>query len=256
MDTQPIARSASTPVAASEMPPRTLAEAVYRQLRQDILNGQHKPGSKLRFASLGATYEASMSTLREALSRLTADRLVIAEGQRGFRVAPISLNEMWDISRLRAEMESVALAEAIDAGDDVWEANILSALHRLLKLDDRRSGTPLMLSEEGALLHKQFHWALVCASPSVWRLRVIDVLYDQSERYRRLQTSYLSGMLNSAEEHREIATATVARNKSRAVALLTLHLEKTADMLAEIPDLWVSDPPPSKPIKRKISKFS
>jgi len=202
--------STSTPVlssAVAEDPPRTLAESVYRQLRQDILNGHLKPGGKLRFAALRTSYEASMSTLREALSRLTADRLVIAEGQRGFRVAPISLNEMWDISRLRAEMESLALAEAIDAGDDAWEANILAALHRLLKLDDRRGGTPSMLTEQGAILHKQFHWALICASPSVWRLRVIDVLYDQSERYRRLQTSYLSGMLNSAEEHREIAMA-------------------------------------------------
>jgi GntR family carbon starvation induced transcriptional regulator len=226
---------------SSDAQPKTLAEAVYIRLRQDILSGKLRPGSKLRFTDLVASYEVGMSTLRESLSRLTADRLVVAEGQRGFRVSPISLNEMWDITRLRSEIESAALEEAIEAGDDAWEAEILSCLHRLLKLEDRHRETPLLLTEEGAHLHKLFHMSLLSACPSIWRLRVIDVLYSHSERYRRLQTSYLSGVLNSAEEHREIAAATVARQKPRATALLTLHLEKTAELLAGIHDLWTGD---------------
>ena len=172
---------------------------------------------------------------------LTADRLVIAVGQRGFRVAPISLNEMWDITRLRAEMESAALEEAIDAGNDDWEAQIVSSLHRLVKLEDRSAKTPLLLTEEGAHLHKLFHMSLLSASPSIWRLRVIDLLYDQSERYRRLQTSYLSDMLHSGEEHREISAATIARDKSRATALLRQHFEKTSELLARVDDLWKAE---------------
>lgn len=179
-----------------------------------------------------------MSTLRESLSRLAADRLVIAEGQRGFRVSPISLDELWDITRLRAEMEATALSEAIDAGNDDWEAGILANLHRLLKLEKRHRDTPLLLTEEGAHLHKLFHMSLLSACPSIWRLHVIDVLYDHSERYRRLQTSYLSGMLNSSHDHREIAAAVVAREKARAMKMLTHHLEKTAQLLAGIDDLW------------------
>jgi GntR family carbon starvation induced transcriptional regulator len=220
-------------------PPKTLAEAVYIRLRQDILSGNLKPGSKLRFAEITKRYDAGISTLRESLSRLTADRLVIAEGQRGFRVPPISLSELWDITRLRADLESAALEESIDVGSDAWEGEVLSYLHRLIKLESRRGTTPLLLTEEGAHLHKLFHMSLVSPCPSVWRLRVIDVLYDQSERYRRLQTSYLSSVLNSAEEHQAIAMAAISRNKSRATALLTLHLEKTADMLAGIQELWI-----------------
>jgi GntR family carbon starvation induced transcriptional regulator len=225
----------------SDAAPKTLAEAVYLRLRQDILSGKLEPGLKLRFADLTSLYEAGVSTLRESLSRLTADRLVIALGQRGFRVAPISLNEMWDITRLRAEMESAALEEAIDAGNDEWEAEILSCLHRLIKLENRGATTPLLLTEEGAYLHKLFHMSLLNASPSVWRLRVIDLLYDQSERYRRLQTSYLSGMLNSGEEHREISAAAIARDKPRATMLLRSHYEKTAKLLAAITDLWKTE---------------
>jgi GntR family transcriptional regulator, carbon starvation induced regulator len=233
-----------------EAAPKTIAEAIYGRLRQDILSGEHKPGAKLRFAELTSTYEASMGTLREALTRLAAERLVTAEGQRGFRVAPISLNELWDITRLRTEMEAAALQEAIDFGNDAWEANILSCLHMLLKLEGRSAKTPLLLTEEGARLHKEFHTSLIAASPSIWRLRVIDVLYDQSERYRRLQTSHLSRMLNSAAEHQEIAAAVIARNKRVAVKLMTAHLKQTALMLEGVKSLWK---PPE--VGSKISTF-
>jgi GntR family carbon starvation induced transcriptional regulator len=93
-----------------------------------------------------------------------------------------------------------------------------------VKLDDRRTATPVLLTEERAFLHKRFHMSLVNASQSIWCLRLIDVLYDQSERYRRLQASYISGMLNSAEEHR--AAAAIACDKQNATRLLGLHLKK------------------------------
>lgn len=226
----------------TQQAPKTLAEAVYARLRADILSGKLKPGSKLRFADLTKNYEAGISTFRESLSRLTADRLVTAEGQRGFRVSPISLNELWDITRLRAEIESAALEESIDAGGDAWEAEIVASLHRLLKVEKRHEKTPLLLTEEGARLHKQFHMSLVAASPSIWRLRVIDVLYDHSERYRRLQTAYLSAMLHSSEEHKDIADAVLGREKARATSLLRAHFEKTAQLLGDIEDLWTADP--------------
>lgn len=54
-----------------------------------------------------------------------------------------------------------------------------------------------------------------------------------------MQTSYLSGMLNSAEEHKNIAAAAIGRDKRLAVRLITSHLEKTAKMLEGIEDLWV-----------------
>lgn len=238
MSTTQRAVQASDAEAAHDQPPKTVGEAVYIALREDILNGVHRPGSKLMFAELTAAYATSMGTLREALTRLAADRLVIAEGQRGFRVAPISIDELWDITRLRSEMESAALEEAMKAGDDAWEAKIVSSLHMLLKLESRPAETPLLLTEAGARLHKQFHFSLIAASPSIWRLRVIDVLYDHSERYRRLQTAHMERGLHSAREHDELASAVMGRRKRAAVKLMQVHLHRTAEMLESIESLW------------------
>lgn len=233
------AESVTEDHAPHEPAPRTVGEAIYGRLREDILNGLHPPGSKLMFTQLTATYATSMGTLREALTRLSADRLVVAEGQRGFRAAPISLAELWDITRLRTEMEAAALEEAMAHGNDAWEARIVSSMHRLALLEQRHKRVPFLRTAEGARLHKQFHMALVAASPSVWRLRVIDVLYDHSERYRRLQTSHMDRSRVSPDEHQEMAAAVVARRKKVAVKLMTQHLHRTADMLASIEELWV-----------------
>ena len=64
--------------------PRTVAESTYQRLRQDILWGRFAPGSPLRSDELRSRYDVGISPLREALTRLTSERLVTSIGQRGF----------------------------------------------------------------------------------------------------------------------------------------------------------------------------
>jgi len=68
-----------------------VAEAAYSRLRSDILGGELLPGMKLKLDALRERYDVSVNTLRETLSRLAADGLVEAEGQRGFTVIPATL---------------------------------------------------------------------------------------------------------------------------------------------------------------------
>jgi hypothetical protein len=71
---------------AAEPHARTLSEHAYHQLRQHIIEGHYPPGAKLRVEHLKDVYGVGAGTLREALTRLVSDALVVAEGQRGFRV--------------------------------------------------------------------------------------------------------------------------------------------------------------------------
>ena len=79
----------------------TLAEKAYVDLRHDIIRGVLAPGRPLRLADLSERYGMGFSPLREALNRLQAERLVTAESLRGFRVAPLSLDELHDTVSLR-----------------------------------------------------------------------------------------------------------------------------------------------------------
>src|SRR3954451_12922901 len=77
----------------------------YRRIRADIVFGRLRPGQKLKLETLRESYGVSVSTLREILSRLTADGFVIAEGKRGFEVAPVSSGNLKELAELRLLLE-------------------------------------------------------------------------------------------------------------------------------------------------------
>jgi len=112
-----------TPVPSA----RTLIEHAYAQLRDDIVTGQLVPGEKLRVEHLKARYGVSAGTLREAITRLASDALVVTEGQRGFRVAPITIEDLEDITNLRVQIETEALRQSIRAGDAQWRQRVEQA---------------------------------------------------------------------------------------------------------------------------------
>jgi DNA-binding transcriptional MocR family regulator len=118
----------STATTASDR--TTLADDVLDRLREDIINGHLQPSTRLRFEDLSARYGVSVSPLREALSRLTAEELVYPDAQRGYRVAAVSLPDLIDILESHKTLEALALRLAIASGDDAWEGQVVAAHHR------------------------------------------------------------------------------------------------------------------------------
>ena len=117
-------------LAIPEPPVRTVAEAILNQLRQDILDGTHPPGSRLRFQPLHDMYGASFSTLREALAHLTCEGLTIGEGQRGFRVVTLTRADLFDLYASWIVIERACIARALPRGDAAWEATLRRILGR------------------------------------------------------------------------------------------------------------------------------
>ena len=110
------------PAYGLEGGPRTLASAVYHRLRADVLACRYQPGEKLLIGSLAKNFAVSAVAVREALSRLVADGLVVVEDQRGFRVSALSLSDLEDVTHTRIELECLALRRSIARGDDAWRA--------------------------------------------------------------------------------------------------------------------------------------
>ncbi len=226
-------RAVAVEAGSPEGGSRTVADAVHQRLRADLMGGRYAPGEALRLEPLMARYGCGISPLREALNRLAADRLVRGVGQRGFQAAPVTLAEMWDVMRLRQKLEGEALAMSIEAGDARWESEILAAFHRLAKSPppghDRADPDAW---ERG---HRDFHCALIAACSSEWLLHFIGILYGHTERYRRIrfERTMPRKLVRDVEaEHRALMDAVLARDKRRAVKLLTEHLDKTAKFIA------------------------
>lgn len=200
-------------------------------LREFIIQATFAPGEKLRIDQLVKKLGVSSGAVREALSRLTAEGLVIAEPQKGFVVAPISRNDLEDLTRVRIEIEGRCLADSIKNGDIEWEGRVLSIQHRLRSLAGSLGSADVDMVKRWHVLHKQFHDELASACSSKWWMQLRSQLYVQSERYRRL-----SGPVNEFErdieaEHDAIANAAIARDEVEAVEQMTSHLEKTTTIL-------------------------
>ncbi len=203
------------------------ASRVLIPLKQDILSGYFSPGEKLRMSRLKERYGVGVSPLREALSQLLVEQLVVVENQRGFRVHPISMEEMLDIYETRAHIEALCISQAIAKGDDGWEANILAAAHRLKKSGDLIAKAADEL-QEWESRHQAFHSAIAegCGSPTL--LHVRRALYEKTSRYRNLwlRQNMVNGSVFDAnqKEHDELVSALLARDRKTAKALIRQHL--------------------------------
>jgi GntR family transcriptional regulator, carbon starvation induced regulator len=236
-------------------PGRTLAVEAYHQLRADIIQGSLKPGEKLRTEHLKDRYNVGAATLREALALLTADALVVSQHQRGFRVAPMSIDDFRDITETRAMMEAQAMRLAIRQGDDEWEANLSAAFHRLSRAEERLA-TGDVDNSYWEDCNKKFHEALNAGSKSRWIRHFLSILYRQSERYRHL------AFVNSPDrdvhqEHVSIFEAAINREEELAASLIEQHVRATLDAVIafnennDTPLAKMSKPHPRRQTKAK-----
>jgi DNA-binding GntR family transcriptional regulator len=190
-----------------------------------LLTGQLVPGEKLKIDGLRKVLDIGASPIREALSLLVSDQLVVRHEQRGFRAAdagPDNFNEVLD---LRSTLEGKALRQSMTRATPEWVEELVVVHHRMTRA---KTAGPEAFEVE----HKNFHMALIgnCNSPVM--LRICDQLYDLNIRYR-----YIAGQSKDYkgrkvdDEHLVILDAVIANDTEKAVALLLSHYEKTGEFL-------------------------
>jgi DNA-binding GntR family transcriptional regulator len=209
----------------------TLSERAAGLVEHDIIAGLLEPGARLGIVDLVRRYDIGATPLREGLSRLVSRGLIVGIGQRGFRVADVSREDLLDITRMRTVVEIEALRLAIAQGDDAWEAGVLSALHQMRR-HIQRTGNEF---HEGApdfdRLHKAFHTALLAACGSKRLLTAHSDLYDQAYRYRRVMMRGLGSGEDFVAAHQSLADRVLARDLNGAQATLRSHLHSTLDFI-------------------------
>jgi DNA-binding GntR family transcriptional regulator len=214
---------------APSLSARNLTGLAFESIRTDILTGVLKPDQRLRIRALSVRYKIGTTGIREALSRLVTDGLVDSQEQRGFCVAPVSREELVDLTRTRIQVEQIALRQAVALADVEWESNILSAFHRLSHVD---APTSPEKHAAWALAHQQFHEALVLGCASPWLMRLCALLYDKSERYRNLAERQPDSQRRDIQvEHKAIMDAVMAHDANRACTLLEEHFWETTDII-------------------------
>lgn len=220
----------------------------YQQLRRDILSVRLRPGAPLKLKTLLEQYDIGWTPLREALSRLEAEKLVTSVNNRGFSVAPVSQAELEDLTHARMVVEIPLLVESIQRGGEDWDSTVVTAHYRL----SRCAVSPVHASEaaidEWEEKHSAFHNALLSAATSNWLQHFYTTIWNQLRRHHRFlslaPTIRAAALLDEAgkrasaalEEamglthHTELMNAALNRDIERAQTLMREHIGYTLDV--------------------------
>jgi GntR family carbon starvation induced transcriptional regulator len=217
----------------------TQTRSAYEYMRGEILGGRLLPGHKLAVVALAAACEVSPGAIREALAMLEADSLVISTPQRGFRVSPASMRDLMHLSQARIEIEKICLAEAIAGGDLTWESRVVASFHHLSRLPSQNDTQPHDPAWIAA--HAEFHRALVAGCTNPWLLKMHQMLYEHTERYRQLAAPLQGqgqgqGKRDVATEHQALLNAVLSKDIPLAQTLIAAHLQTTVDLLLRAPN--------------------
>jgi DNA-binding GntR family transcriptional regulator len=193
----------------------------YQQLRERILTGALAPGEQLSQEALAGELGISRGPLRDALSRLAAENLVLDRPHQKTIVAEVSLSDARDIYNGRAALESMLAAAAAQAAAD--ERGALAADLGLLL---ERQGVAASLGDTAQvrLLDRQFHDAIYWLARMPASMAALDQLRAKSDRYVALYLADSHRAQNSVDEHTGILAALTGGDAEQSAALTRVHV--------------------------------
>lgn len=204
------------------------------RVRHGILHGDWSPGDRLQPAELAKRFETSTTVVREALSLLVGDGLVLSRPNYGFFVPELNLQDLQDLTELRCVTEALGAKLASERGDLDWEASLAAAHHRLARTPRRDPEDPTHINSEWAVAHREFHLALLSASECRPIIQLASNLADSTELYRRWAAPSPAAAHRDVEaEHAALLEAALTHDGERVGALLRVHYEATLNVVLE-----------------------
>jgi DNA-binding GntR family transcriptional regulator len=197
---------------------QTVTELALEALRERILRGVYPEGAPLRQDALASELGVSRIPIREALRQLEAEGLVTLSPHHGATVSMLSIDEIRELSELRALIESELLRRSIAR---LTDADLAGAALILDRFEAAFAGGDVAAWGE---LNWSFHSALLQPASRPLTFGIAESLQNQSDRYMRLQLKLTEGEMRASDEHRAILEAARARETDRACALLVAHI--------------------------------
>ncbi len=210
---------------------RTLADVALAELREAIVSGEIPPGTPIRLQEYVSRLRMSSVPIREALRFLEQKGLIVRTPHRGVVVAPMSASDLEDTYQIRLELESRAVRLATERMvDDDRE--------RLRNLVDEYAKASVAGLASARDLHGDVHMELYELSGSRWLHLLLPMLWDNSERYRRLSLPLRGTPEQRIQEHRDIVEACAAGDPDLAEKRLRTHLSNSFEAgIAALHDL-------------------
>ncbi|MCR6487358.1 GntR family transcriptional regulator [Amycolatopsis sp. OK19-0408] len=132
-----------------------LADQAYRRIRDAIVAVELPPGAPLDEKALSASLGFGLTPIREALRRLTLEKLAVSYPRRGTFVAAINLSDEARLTEVRLELEGLAAALAAERATDAQRAELVELAEKLVHGSRERTDH----SELDARVHRAIYAA-------------------------------------------------------------------------------------------------
>lgn len=197
------------------------SERAYAALREDILDWRLEPGTVLGEVEQSERLGISRTPLREALARLLADGLVVAQGGRGLVVTAVSVNDIAQLFELRQALEQQIARQAARHRDPaVFDALALAfrTAPQLLERSDHAGYYELVA---------RFDAEMDAASTNSYLVSALRSLRPHLVRLRRISADNTARLLSAAREHLLIVEAVAAGDSELAASATHVHLNQS-----------------------------
>ncbi|MDB5620837.1 GntR family transcriptional regulator [Tardiphaga sp.] len=164
------------PAALSLVEPldrQTLGERAYAQLADLLISGRLAPGEKLSLRTAADMLGVSIMPVREAVSRLVADKALEVAANRVVRVPIMSSAQFRDLTRVRIAIEGHAAAEAALRRHDS-DVDAIASSEAAMRAESEVKAPDLPRAVE---LNKTFHFAVYEAAQSPILVEIIRALW-------------------------------------------------------------------------------
>lgn len=230
-------------------------DCAYELLKSDILNVTIPPDTPLKMTWIQKQYNIGTTPLREALTRLESDHLVILQPNKGYMVAPVSIDELMELYRARRLIKQQLLKEAMLFGDKNWEADIV-AMHYCFSKELSPSDPACDIERfiTWAQAHDAFDNALLAAHRAPWLRRFYALTTEHIRRHGRglkilmptvqwqefsnsVQKSQALRTLYAIETYTELKDAVLNRDFELVAQLVDKHVDLVITANNEIHEL-------------------
>jgi DNA-binding GntR family transcriptional regulator len=212
-------------ISVSKSGKRGRGSDVFVALRKMAISYQMKPGERLNELDLAEQFGVSRTPIREALTRLASEGLLI-ESSRGYVRKPLEIQEMADLyeARMAVERECLRLAFERASPDELQE--ISDYLKSSMDVPASASTETLVELDEG------FHLRIAAMAKNTELKRMLISLNERLRFVRWIDMENV-GRDSTQQEHLKIVEALVARDVDRAQDILNSHISMRRERIVE-----------------------
>ena len=205
-----------------------VSDAVYRTIREAILQGTLSPGARLGEEDLARRFAVSRTPVREAVLRLEAERLAERNSRRGLTVAGVTPEEILEIYVVRQALDGLAARVAAESARpaDIAELRWLN--------DELRSAVSSAPIDTLSRLNLAFHEAMYKAGHNEFLLELIKTAHDRVRRFPGTTLSQPDRPQAVVQEHAEIIDAIERRDGQRAEEIASRHMGRAMEIRMQL----------------------